>query len=291
MKDLTIGIPIYKRLDYLKMLVESIPDEYPVCISDNGYYVKDIFFSRSNVKICHLENVVPMFSNWNQVINMVKTKWFMLPGDDDVIYPDKLEFIMQQIERFPDCAFLAFGYDIINDKNEKRKGWVANETRRYERIEAFLHIQRTIPYRSPSIVINTEKSRGIGNYCEEFAYTASDSLFLQNLALKYPIVEVNEVVAGYRMWSNNFTSLKNSTPEWFDQLNLWIQKLSELLREEKWVNIDLKKLHDLIIYDNLRSAFNNIVDVKSKFNLLSSVGWPKRIGVANHLKIIKSIIN
>lgn len=287
MKDLTICVPVYKRFDYLKDLVENIPEDYPICISDNGNYLPDDFFSRGNIKIKHLESVVPMFSNWNETIKMVETNWFTIPGDDDIIYPDKLDIIWDKINNFSDCAVLAFGYDIINEREEKRKGWLPVITRRYDKIDAFYHIQRTIPYRCPALVINTEKSQSIGNYDQNFEFTASDSLYLQHLAMLYPIVEINEIVAGYRVWDNSFTNVKIATKEWFDQLNLWINKTSKLLVDNKIEGCDINRLHDNIIVDNLMVAFKVASNLNTKFKLLKSVGWPRKIGLKNHLRLIK----
>ena len=291
MSDLTVCIPVYKRLDYLKNLVESIPEDYPICISDNGNYIKEDLFCRGNVRIKHIDDVIPMFSNWNASIDMVETEWFIIPGDDDIIYPEKMDAIMHAIQKYSNCAVIAFGYDIINEVNEKRKGWQPIEDRCFDKVEAFYRIQRHIPYRCPAMVINTAKSRGIGNYDEEFAYTAGDSLFLQHLGLLYPIAEIREIVAGYRMWDNNFTSLKNSSTDWFDQLELWIRKMLKILREQKIVLADEKKFHDQIILDNLLSAFDKQKAIKEKLNLLKYVGWPACSGLKGQLRLVKHLIH
>ena len=293
MKNLTICIPTYKRLDFLKNLVESIPEEYPICISDNGRFVNDSFINRKNVKIHHLDNVIPLFENWNNAIEMVETEWFMIPGDDDVVLIDKLPLVEKYLENYNDCAFLAFAYETINEYGKKTKEWHPSRTGYFDKIEGFRIIERGVPYRCPAIVINTAKSRSIGNYDTDFSYTAGDSLYIQRLALEYPSVVIDEVIGQYRVWDNNYTNQKLFSIEWFDQIQLWQNKLRKFLIEKEINGIDMDKLCDLVIFDNLTSAIlsNKSATIYDRLKFVNHIGWPKRIGTVNLLRLIRHIFS
>ena len=206
MAKLSICIPTYKRLDYLHKLVDSIPEDYPIYISDNGGFIPDDFFNRKNVIISHLPEVVPMFSNWNNAINMVETDWFIIPGDDDVLFPEQLSLVEKNIDDYSDCAYIAYSYDLVDENDNVVGGWQPDCSKRYDKVDGFRMIQRSVPFRWPSIVINVEKSRSVGNFDESFSFTASDSLYLQTLAIKYPIALINNKIGQYRVWGNSFTN-------------------------------------------------------------------------------------
>lgn len=292
MKKLSICIPTYKRLDYLKKMVESIPENYQVCISDNGNFIPDTFFSRGNIRVDHIQYVIPMFSNWNRAISMVETEWFIIPGDDDVIFPEKLEFVENLLEIYSDCAYIAFAYDIVNEMGSVTGGWHPEISRRYNNPDGFKYIQRSVPFRWPAIVINTSKSRSIGNLDEDFSFTASDSLYLQIMAIKYPIAVINETIGQYRIWANSFTNKRIFSKEWFDHLELWQKKLSIIVCEERIHDIDIKSNHDLTILDNLLGAIyqNKDCNMKERYNFVNEIGWPRKIGLVNSLRLFIAIL-
>lgn len=292
MSRLTICIPTYKRLDYLKPMIEKIPERYQVCISDNGTFISDNFTLRENVRIKHIKEIIPMFSNWNSAINMVDTEWFIIPGDDDVILPEKLNYVEDIIEQYSDCAYIAFSYDLVDETGNITGAWRPGYTRRFDRIDGFRYIQRGVPFRWPAIVINTQKSRSIGNLDESFSFTASDSLYLQTLALKYPIAVINEKLGQYRVWENSFTNKRIFSKEWFDYLELWQMKLSEIIIDDNICNIDVVKNHDLVMFDNLLGAFhlNKEKSIKDRIEFVEEVGWPKRIGLINSARLMMAIV-
>lgn len=291
MNRLTICIPTYKRLEFLKPMIENIPEKYQVCISDNGNFIPDDFTIRKNVRIQHIQEIIPMFSNWNCAINMVDTEWFIIPGDDDVILPEKLNYVEDIIERYSDCAYIAFAYDLVDELGNITGGWRPCFTKRFDKIDGFRYIQRSVPFRWPAIVINTKKSRSIGHLDESFSFTASDSLYLQTMAIKYPIAVINENLGQYRVWANSFTNKRIFTKEWFDYLELWQQKLGAVVAEEKISKIDVLKNHDLAMFDNLIGAIhlNKEKCYRERIEFVKEIGWPRRIGLVNTVRLMVAI--
>ena len=292
MGKLSICIPTYKRLDYLKAFVEKIPEKYQVCISDNGNFIPDGFFRRRNIKIKHLDEVVPMYANWNSAIDMVETEWFIMPGDDDIVKTDRLEQIERFIDLYSDCAYLAFAYDIVDEFGNITGGWKPMETLKFNKVDGFRYIQRSVPFRWPSIVINAKRSREVGNLDVGFEYTAGDSFYLQIMAIRYPIAVINENVGQYRVWSSGYTNTLIFSKGWFEKIDLWQQKLSTLLKKEKVTGIDLEKLHDQAMCDNLTCALhlNKNKNIKERINLIRQIGWPWRCDAISQLRLLKKIL-
>lgn len=292
MMNLTICIPTYKRLDYLKKYVETVPEKYPVCISDNGNFIPDNFFLRKNITIKHLQDVVPMFDNWNSAMKLAHTDWIVLPGDDDIVIVDKLDYIEEKIKKYNQCGLILFGHSIIDENEKETEGWCPNS----EHIDvfplSFQNLSRTLNCRWPSIVINMKFVKKAGFFDTDFTFTASDSLFLQKMAIVAPVAYIPTVVGQYRIWSNSFTNIKIFTLEWFEQLRLWQDKLSDFLVEHH-VDVDKKRMSSLVLFDNLNYAL-----LVSKYNhslyericFLKKVGIPFHAGVVNILRLFKSLI-
>ena len=288
--NLTICIPTYKRIEYLKELVNSIPDKFPVCISDNGNYVDESIFNRGNIKFKHIDDIVTMFSNWNNAISMVETDWFLMPGDDDILFIDVLETVESYINKHTKCSYLAFGFDNVDGYGKRLKGWCPDTEIELEPLVSFDFIKYGACFSWPAIVVNTNKSRSIGNFDEDFDYTASDNLYLQHLSLKYPIALVNKVLGGNRVWENSTACKTIATSGWFDQLKMWEDKICAILQNYQITKFNLNDIRDNITYNNLIVAVANIKSVNERFKFVNDIGWPKSISLKNKLKLLKKLL-
>lgn len=293
MENLTICIPSYNRLGMLKDLVNSIPEEYPVCISDNGNYVPDNSFCRGNIRIHHFESVVSSGDNWNRAVSLVETDWFILPGDDDIIFPHMLPRVMESIKKYPDCGIIVFGYNIINEKSESKLGWCPSEEIYLPVPQSFYNMKRHIPFRWPAFAINTKKSKEIGDFDQgPFQITAGDSYYLQYLAIKNPVALIPEVIGEYRIWGNNTTITKLFSTQWFKDVKLWQDKLKDLLQQENIQFVGFNKNRDLILSDNLIAALNSAKNagLVEKLKFAKQVGIPYRAGLLNIARIVRAIL-
>lgn len=294
MSNLSICIPTYNRLGLLKKLVNGIPEKYHVYISDNGNYVPDNCFSRTNIVIDHKPIVIPPDQNWNNATRLTKEDWFILPGDDDIIIPSKLNIIEDYIEKYSDCGLILFGYDIIDENDDVRAGWCPEEEIFFNPPESFYFLKRSLPCRWPAIVINTKRCRGIGGFADKrgFVCTAEDCLFLQHMAIKFPIALVPHVVGQYRIWGGNGTSTSTFSEQWFKDINLWQDVLKEILENENLYEVDCDKLRDQVIGDNLLSALYIAKDksIGEKYRFVKNVGWPHRADFIDKLRLIKNIV-
>lgn len=295
-KTLTICIPTYKRLKYMNDLLNSIPSDLPVIISDNGNYIQNEFDNFNNVSVIHTNTIIPVFENWNNAINEVKTEWFIIPGDDDVFFKDKLANIAEYLNKYKDMGMIIFGHKIIDENNQISKGWTPKEESVYQPPIGFSSFITGVPARVPSIIFNTRKFLSCGSFDQRFTVTAADSFLIQKLALKYPYALIPIELSSYRVWTTNFTSTKISTPEWLNEIKLWQSSLRPLIEEENGtLKINIKKMQDKVLFDNelfaIQTMKKNKVSSIQRFNFITKIGWPRYISLKNHLQLIKNIIS
>jgi glycosyltransferase involved in cell wall biosynthesis len=112
-KLVTIGIPVYKRLEYLPNALRIVAaQDYPnieLLISDNGqngsaipaivekHYSKDYRF-RQNA------STVNVGVHFNQLIHEASGEYFVLLPDDDEITPNYVSELMQVLENHPEAS-------------------------------------------------------------------------------------------------------------------------------------------------------------------------------------------
>lgn len=265
MNSLTICIPTYKRIDYLYKLLGTIPESIPVCISDNGSFITNELDNYKNVQISHQKEVLGMFANWNKAIEMVKTKWFVIPGDDDLFPNDAFEQLDFYLDKYSDCGMIIFGHEMIDENDVCTSKWVPAEERRFQSPDGIKEFIPTIRARVPSIIFNTEKAIECGLFNPNFNFTAADSLLMQQLALRSPYAFVPRILGKYRVWSTSFTNQKCYSVEWFDQLYLWQDIISREIVSFK-APVDTKKMTSKIIYENIINGLSVMRSVNKTIN-------------------------
>jgi glycosyltransferase involved in cell wall biosynthesis len=114
MNDLvTIGLPIYKRLEFLPNVLRSVSEQdYPaieLIVSDNGLngskvpeivrrYYSGPFKFRQN------PSTATISTHFNQIIQLASGKYFMILCDDDEISPNFLSAMVALFERYPQAS-------------------------------------------------------------------------------------------------------------------------------------------------------------------------------------------
>lgn len=125
---ITIIIPTYKRPRLLRRALTSALNQtyssfqvyvYDNASSDETREVVDEFMQKDpRVKYhCHSENI-GMIGNYECAMSEVRTPYFSLLSDDDVIFPWFLEEAMKGFQSYPDIAFSAASTIIMSEKGE-----------------------------------------------------------------------------------------------------------------------------------------------------------------------------
>jgi glycosyltransferase involved in cell wall biosynthesis len=124
-KLVTIGIPVYKRLEYLPQALNAVQmQDYPnieLIVSDNGMNGKkvidivDTWYSRP-YRFRQNAASVSVIVHFNQIINEATGEYFVLLSDDDGISPNYISELVNILEGDPQIS-IAFSRQEIIDQN------------------------------------------------------------------------------------------------------------------------------------------------------------------------------
>jgi GT2 family glycosyltransferase len=123
LKLVSIGVPIYKRLEYLPSILKMVDaQDYPaveLIISDNGQNgtkVRNIVETeyRRPYKFRQNSSTVDVMQHHNQLIREASGEYFHLLSDDDEISPNFVSDLVQQLELHPEATLAYARLEIIN---------------------------------------------------------------------------------------------------------------------------------------------------------------------------------
>ena len=124
-KLVTIGVPFYKRLDYLPSVLRMVAaQDYPsieLIISangENGTRVREIIEANYRGAYRFRENpsTVNMTVHFNQIIREASGEYFHLLNDDDEISPNFVSELVRQLELHPEASLAYARLEIINNE-------------------------------------------------------------------------------------------------------------------------------------------------------------------------------
>jgi glycosyltransferase involved in cell wall biosynthesis len=124
---ISICIPAYKRIDYLKKLLDSVSiqtyKDYEVIVTDDspdesvGDFVKS-FTSIENIWYYKNTKVLGTPENWNESIRKAKGKWIKLMHDDDWFADENsLQIFYEATLKNTDCSFIFAAHRNVNEKS------------------------------------------------------------------------------------------------------------------------------------------------------------------------------
>ncbi|MEX8546841.1 MAG: glycosyltransferase family A protein, partial [Mucilaginibacter sp.] len=220
--EITFVIPTFNRNDYLIKILDTLPTDANVIVSDNGGAVtKEIINFYNSFLFITPSKKLEMYENWNYCINHVKTKWFIIPSDDDLYYSNELYRIFDAITEFKNCGIIIFGHNVIDERDAIVSSWKPDSLIKFNVPLGFDIFKYGVEARLPSIVFNTELAKRHGLFKEEYGYTAADSLLIQKCLLTSDSAFIPHVISAYRVWPNNFTSKLISTQGWLERIDKW----------------------------------------------------------------------
>src|SRR5918992_499415 len=127
-KLVTIGIPIYKRLEYLPNVLNVVNSQnYPhieLLVSDNGmngpkvpaiverHYSRPFTFRQN-------DSTVGLSKHFNQIVDAASGEYFLMLADDDEISPNYVSELVSQLERHPQASVALSKQEIINERGAK----------------------------------------------------------------------------------------------------------------------------------------------------------------------------
>jgi glycosyltransferase involved in cell wall biosynthesis len=127
-KLVTIGLPIYKRLEYLPGVLGVIAiQDYPnieLLVSDNGMNgpkVREIVERHYSRPFKFRQNVstVGLSKHFNQIVNAASGDYFLMLADDDELSPNYVSELVNQLERYPQASVALAKQELINENGIK----------------------------------------------------------------------------------------------------------------------------------------------------------------------------
>src|SRR5918996_2871932 len=127
-KLVTIGVPIYKRLEYLPNVLNVVArQDYPhieLLVSDNGMNgskVPEIVKRHYSRPFTFRQNpsTVGISVHFNQIVKAASGEYFVLLQDDDEISPNYVSELVSRLERHPEASIAISRQEIINETGDK----------------------------------------------------------------------------------------------------------------------------------------------------------------------------
>lgn len=297
LENIDFCIPTYNRVEYVKDLLASLPNGANVSLRDNGNFLRDVEFEfKGRLRIERDDFVVNMFENWSKVSLLGNRRWFFLASDDDVYYENLSSELEKALACNPKAGMIVFGHNNIDSTGNVLSSWMPETAELKFGKDAFDAFAYGVDARMVSILINRECYTNLGGISTGFNVTAADSELVQRLSVKYPVLFVPAVIAGYRVWSGGATHEKIATKEWYLDILLWMQKLERVLYSEQWARRSLWRRHIQhdIRLQNINSALIALPSFTAKLSYLANASYPILSRPRTHLTcallLIKSLV-
>ncbi|HFG1965542.1 TPA: glycosyltransferase family A protein [Vibrio cholerae] len=253
-----VCIPTYNRPRDLDTLVNSIPNDIGIWISNNGSYISNSDFKR-HVNIINNENLIPMFDNWNNAVSRSDADFVFITSDDDIYFDGAFEVVKKAIKKNPNIGVFIWGCNFVNESYETIKTIKqVGEDTVLGNEDAFNKHSYSVDVRMPSFCISRELFLRIGGFPTEMTLTASDSCLVQKALLSGDVYFGKEIISGYRVWSNSLTSQRNATKQWFEELDMWISEILSFAKLHDLEKIIPADYREKIMYQNIRSAISTM---------------------------------
>jgi glycosyltransferase involved in cell wall biosynthesis len=191
----TIGVPIYNRLEYLPNVLDVVSrQDYPdieLIVSDNGMNaaaVLEIVKRHYSRPFKYRQNVftVPMCKHFNQIVHAASGKYFVLLQDDDEISPNYVSELVSRLERHPEASVAISKQEIVDESGAKIRESVAELPDTLSGTDFIWNIWAAHKYKLEcfaTFLAKTEAIKACGGYsdCKKGSHT--DNALLIKLSL------------------------------------------------------------------------------------------------------------
>ena len=206
---LTVGLPVYNSMPYLVETMESLfsqtVKDFKIlaivddCADGSVEYMESIRDSRLRVI---RRPKISLVNALNQTLREVDTPWLMRQDTDDVSYPNRVERILEWIERKPDAGMF---YSLAEYyPKDQCVGQFRCTRGTPEELRKIVQSGYLLAFCHPSVVLNAQKTLAIGGYNESLH--EEDTELWWRMAMHYDIQFIPEVLVGYRQHSGSLTT-------------------------------------------------------------------------------------
>jgi GT2 family glycosyltransferase len=289
-----VAVPTYNRNEMLTRLLNTIPKDVVVAVSDNGNYVSEALKNQfSNVHFEPTVDILPIFQNWNAPLKHLISEWVCIPSDDDLFYEHSFDIFYDAIEKNTDVDMIIGGHNIIDENDVKVSSWVPTSMV-LGPLEAFDYFKYGVEARMPSILFKREAFDKAGGFDEYFTLTAGDSDLIQRIMLNGNVAFIDKVVSAYRSWPGALTSSKNASKLWIEEIYYWQQKICDILISKGVNKRKARAVQRQVVMNNIISGLINIKrddrGVNDGIRFLNEIDYPYRAKLKSHLMVVRELV-
>jgi glycosyltransferase involved in cell wall biosynthesis len=254
-----VAIPTYNRENYLRVLLNTIPDNVNVVISDNGNGCSDQFKEEfKNRRFIGTDQVIAPLENWNNAASNLETEWICLACDDDIFFENAFSEFHLYEEQYPDAEMIIFGHKNIDEEGKEVNSWKVDTLKVLDAPKGYEIFKYGVDARIIGVFFKKDLYERIGKFDEAFKVTASDSDFIQLALLNCKSVFVPKAVVGYRVWKNSSTEQTIATTEWMKEVFYWQSKIASALQKTNHSKHAIKKNTNEVIARNLFGGLSSL---------------------------------
>lgn len=230
----TIAIPTFRRVGYLRQAVESAQRQshaaLQIIVSDNASedgtaeYLETL---RGDARVLVLQQTenLGMVGNWNACLRAAEGEWFLLLSDDDYLEPDAVAAMLRACDEAaePERVGMVYCRSRTVDGTGQTVS-VGPEAPAYEEAREFAmqYFERRRVVFPCSILLRTQDLQVLG-YRAEGVKLGCDAIAWSEVVLRRGAVAcAGKVLSNYRVHPNNLTSTAS--------LGYWVHDLGVLLK-------------------------------------------------------------
>jgi exopolysaccharide biosynthesis WecB/TagA/CpsF family protein len=208
MTQLTVGIPVFNAMPYLRESMESIlhqtySDFVIVAINDGSTDESLEYLKSIRDRRLHVWNQPNrgLTATLNRMLEEAKTPWLVRFDADDIAYPDRLARTIEHIERHPDAGMF---YSLADYHPAKSVGQFRSTKGSPKQITELVRSGYLPSICHPTVTLNVDKTKSLGGY--RFDLHVEDIDLWWRMALQYDIRLIPEATVGFRQNTQSVSS-------------------------------------------------------------------------------------
>ena len=271
MPFISICIPAYKHVDYLKRLLDSISTQsytdFEIVITDDSpddsveMLLQNYF---SNTEIRYYKNQQPLGTpeNWNEAIRKANGKWIKIMHNDDwFASDDALQVFFEAVQKYPNNDFLFSAFQNVETSSGKKEVVKLSSSDKSFLKSNPYHLLKKVYIGNPSCTL-VRKSLDIF-YDKRYKFIVDFEYYIRLIQQTGMPVYIDEVLLNIGFHDEQVTAYTKYNPE------VQIPENIIFLNEQK-KNI----LKNIIVFDYYWRLMRNL-KIDSEEKLLSYLGGIK----------------
>jgi glycosyltransferase involved in cell wall biosynthesis len=228
--QLTIGLPVYNAMPYLREAVESLLTQtvrnfeilaiVDGATDDSHDYLQSVRDARLKIVV---QPNAGLTATLNRMLREVNTPWLVRQDADDVSYPTRIERSLEFIDRYPDAGMF---YSLAEYYPRARSVGLFRSTRGTpDELRQLVQSGYLLSICHPGVVLNVEKTLAVGGYRSDMLVEDADLWW--RMALAHDIHCISEPLVGFRQNLASVSS-RNLERQWLRVLYVQYLLLSHL---------------------------------------------------------------